>query len=299
MISSLQKHSPDAQVVVFCMDETTENALKRMKLSQVTTVGLHEFEDPALLKVKPDRTIGEYCWTCTPSICLYTLRNLMFQSCTYLDADLYFFSSPAPLFARYTQFDIWITSHRYTPRYDQSATSGIYCVQFMHFKNNEHGLGALQWWREACLDWCYARHEDGKFGDQKYLDDWLVRFENVIALPEIGVGVAPWNAQRYHYMIQNELLLISEGHGAETPLVFYHFHALQTFANDYVDLGVYDIPRSVRERIYRPYVRALAEAEEKSLMIGLSDNRPRAMTWKRILKRALTGKLNYYHREKV
>ena len=33
------------------------------------------------------------------------------------------------------------------------------------------GLKALKWWRDRCLEWCYARIEDGKFGDQFYIED--------------------------------------------------------------------------------------------------------------------------------
>ena len=60
----------------------------------VTVISLREFEDQKLLIAKENRSSGEYCWTCTPSTVLYVLDHYDVDSCTYIDADLYFFSSP-------------------------------------------------------------------------------------------------------------------------------------------------------------------------------------------------------------
>ena len=85
----------------------------------------------------------------------------------------------------------------------------------------------LNWWRESCNAWCYARLEDGKFGDQKYLDDWTIRFEGVHVLENLGGGVAPWNIQQYKF--------------EEKPfeLVFYHFHGFKFLENNRVELNHY------------------------------------------------------------
>ena len=96
---------------------------------------------------------------------------------TYLDADLWFRKSPAPIFKEFDKSgkDVLITDHAYSPEYDNSEKNGQYCVQFTTF-TREGGETVRKWWEERCIEWCFARFENGKFGDQKYLDDWLERF---------------------------------------------------------------------------------------------------------------------------
>jgi hypothetical protein len=231
----------------------------------MTVISLPEFEDDELLKVKPARTRGEYCWTCTSSTILYVLNHFGVEHCTYIDSDLYFFSSPQPLIDEMGNSSVLITPHRYTPRYNQEQKTGIYCVQFVTFKKDERGLRALNWWREACLEWCYNRFEDGKFGDQKYLDDWPVRFEGVHVLKHPGGGVAPWNMQQYSFERENGKLrgkVLSTGEKFE--IIFFHFHSF-TFVSPH-----YFSPRPYYQRndsviilLFNPYAKAIRNIREQ------------------------------------
>lgn len=256
LYNSLIRREPDARLFVFAFDESCAKVLKELKLKNVTVITLQEFEDKELLEVKPTRSKAEYCWTCTPSIILYCLKNFPITNCTYVDADMFFFSSPRALVEELgADFSVSISEHRYTPEFDQTKTSGIYCVQFMTFKNNETGLNIVNWWRDRCLEWCYNRAEDGKFGDQKYLDDWTTRFSGVKVLENLGCGVAPWNVQQYQVSKKSDIPFI--GYKADTfPIVFYHFHGFR-FLKDKILLTDYSLTKNARECIYRPYINEL------------------------------------------
>ena len=180
--------------------------------------------------------------------------------CTYIDADLFFYSDPAVLLAEMGTKDILLTEHRYSPGYDQSVESGRFCVQFVTFRNTSNGMKALRWWRDACLAWCYARVEDGKFGDQKYLDDWEKRFEGVHVLQHPGGGLAPWNVQQFDAFRKDEAVFVREKKsGKEFAAVFFHFHGVKFFENEILQLapGMYEIADDARQRFYFPYVTAL------------------------------------------
>lgn len=299
MYRSLRAHCREEfSLYIFAFDDLTFTALSELKLPNVTVISLREFEDPELLQVKPSRTAGEYCWTCTPSVILYVLEKHKANHCTYLDADLYFYSDPKVLLNEMGEDSVLITPHRYTPKYDQSATSGIYCVQFITFKNDERGLKVLKWWREACLEWCYSRFEDGKFGDQKYLDDWPRRFEGIHVLEHPGGGVAPWNVQQYKPRRErNELLIQEIKNGRNCRVVFYHFHYLK-FIGKFVEFGSYELSREALSIFYEPYVREL-ESIKNSLSLSFDPHgiSVKKQSWKsplRKIKRLMNGTYNVF-----
>lgn len=252
---SLEKHCADFHLYIFAFDEKSYQVLKKLNLPKATIISLTEFEDVELLKVKPSRSKAEYCWTSTSSTILYVLEKYKVDMCTYLDADIYFYSSPKPIFNELGSKSILITEHRYSPQYNKEVKSGKYCVQFITFKNNESGLKALKWWRERCIEWCYARYENGKFGDQLYLDDWTERFEGVHILQHPGGGIASWNVQQYKFSNENNRLIgIENQSDKEFEVIFYHFHYVKFFSNGKVELGRRLLSKDMIDIFYKPYI---------------------------------------------
>ncbi|MGY0040784.1 glycosyl transferase [Pedobacter sp. NJ-S-72] len=264
MYNSLEQHSESFHLYIFAFDTNCYDLLTKMALKHASIISLTAFENDRLLAIKNDRTAGEYCWTCASSTIKYCLEKYELDHCTYIDADLLFFSDPACLLAEMGEKSVLITEHRYTPRYDQSLTSGIYCVQFMTFKNTTAGMEVLNWWVDACIEWCFNRFEDNKFGDQKYLDDWTTRFDTVHVLKNHGGGVAPWNVQQYTFK-NNAHHIQGKETAAENSfeLVFYHFHDFQYIKGNTYRLSApaYHLDRQVIKQIYKPYTKALSVAE--------------------------------------
>lgn len=280
---SMMAHINDFILYVYCFDDLTYQVLTQLNLPKVVPVSQTEFETPEILAVKPGRTKGEYCWTCTSHITLNAIERFDLPCITYIDADLYFFADPTALLNELIAVDgaILITDHRYTPRYDRSKDCGRYCVQFITFVADQRGLAALRWWRERCIEWCYNRFEDGKFGDQKYLDDWTERFEGTHVLQHLGGGVAPWNVQQWQITAGPRV--------ARHPVVFVHFHNLSWYEDDSFMTGPYVIEHAVIDYLYRPYITSLRQAliTVRSMIPGFTLGMDQVPTrkkpfWKRI-----------------
>lgn len=306
MYQSLVENCSQFHLYIFAFDENILHILKSLKLSHATIISLKEFEEERLLRVKSERTQGEYCWTCESLTILYCLKHFEISHCTYIDADLCFYSDPKVLVDEMGNDDVLLIEHRYTPSFAEKAiTSGIYCVQFMTFKNNENGLKVLNWWCDACIEWCYARYEDGKFGDQLYLDDWTTRFTGIHVLQHLGGGVAPWNMEQYSFARQNDKWIgIEDKTGQIFELIFFHFHAILSFKKGFIGefhFEGYKLNDSTRKHIYLPYILLLKRQNRKLKKIdnkidGLATKTITMSWWKYVktIRRRLMRKDNKY-----
>lgn len=244
-----------------CFDEESYATLNRLNLPGIRPISQEAFEagDEKLLQVKSERARVEYYWTCTPSLPLYVLRQAPeVDVITYLDADLYFFNDPQPIYDEFADGSILIIAHRYAPEHAHyAATSGIYNVGMMAFRRDENGLACLNWWRARCLEWCYARFEDGKFGDQKYLDDWPERFAGVVELQHPGAGLAPWNLANYTFASKGRDIRIDG-----QLLLFFHFHRFRFVSANVIEpLPLpYTFSTDQAAALFLPYARALIRA---------------------------------------
>lgn len=262
LLDSLERHeTQDFCLIVICLDELTRLLLKKLNNKHLVLISRHDFErnDYSLIDPRLNRNIAEYYWTLSPTLILRALDLVPEgEVLIYLDADLCFFSDPSPMLAELDGYSVLIHEHRYTPEFAPlEAQSGRFNVGLMGFRNDKRGREVLNWWRERCNEWCFARTEDGKFGDQMYLNDWPTRFEGVRVLQHPGGGVAPWNQGALQFSQRQDekgrLQLLVEGQ----PLVFFHFHALAPLnPNAYLLIkhGVYPLPQLVALMAYFPYV---------------------------------------------
>ena len=135
LYESLERYGKDFHLYVIAFDVHTYEILSTLNYKNMTLIKRTDFECTRLLQVKSERSVAEYFWTSTPFSIEYCIKKYDLDSCTYLDADIYFFSDPEVLFQELKENDsVIITDHRYSPKYDQTKISGRYCVQFMFFK---------------------------------------------------------------------------------------------------------------------------------------------------------------------
>jgi hypothetical protein len=243
---SLVQHANPFHLWIVAIDDACAVALEKMDLTAATVIRLEDVENEALRSVKGLRSVGEYCWTLTPFLPAYVFQRLPHvDRVTYLDADLFFFESPHLLLDEFERSakHVLITEHAFAPEHVAYMKYGRFCVQFITFRNTDPARRVLHWWQKRCIEWCYAREEDGKFGDQKYLDEWPQRFAGEVhILSQTDRTVAPWNVAHLSRL------------SAPVRPVFYHFHSLKIVSSKRVVLHfMYYIGRENRW-IYDKYV---------------------------------------------
>ena len=265
MYESLKEHTHDFHLYIFAFDDLAYELLINIKLSNCTVISLKEFENNALLEIKGTRSRAEYCWTCTSSIIEYVFERFKVSSCTYLDSDLYFYDSAEMLINEMPQGkSVLITEHRFS-RFAQlfeKRRAGRFCVQFITFNNSPEGRRILNKWISQCIDWCYSRYEDGKFGDQKYLETWPIEYPGVHILKHLGGGIAPWNVRQYRFVFNRDQIFGKEKNRKESfNVIFFHFHFIRLTDERNADLGWNRLSEKVLNGFYRPYIDRIVRKE--------------------------------------
>ncbi len=282
---SLMAHAQPFHLWIICIDDLVKQQLDDIALTNVTLIPLDAAETPELLAVKPGRSRSEYCWTLTPfSPQIVFDMNPEVRRVTYLDADLFFFDQPKILLEAFERSgkQVSLSEHAYDPRYDQTDIHGRFCVQFMTFVNSAQTRRILRWWQERCIEWCFARLEDGKFGDQKYLDVWPEMFKNdIYILESVSKTLAPWNVNYF-----------TDRQGGNIDPVFYHFHGLRLITPRRLRLYLGYKIGSPGKRLYDSYLAALRRSIEVMRRHGIGvpciPERPGFLDRLRFVKRKLT-----------
>jgi len=245
------------QLYIFTSDEKCYNLLAEKNLPNATLIRLSEIEDDELKKIKTMRDVAEYFWTIKASCINHLFEKYDIDLVSYVDADIYFYSSPAPIFDEMGKNSVLITPHNFSPQYKNEIKNGIYNAGFITFRNDENGLSALNWWDKKCRDWCYKKKEDGKFGDQMYLNE-LSNSPGVYSLLHKG-ALANWNVQQFQFQNSKGKIQGLTNTGEIFEVIFFHFHYLKFLNSKEVELGRKYISSEVFTIFYKPYIKYLLE----------------------------------------
>ena len=247
LYESLSKHYKGSVLWVICLDKKSFEYLQKSAYPMMRILFIEDLENERLLSVKSTRTKAEYIWTLSPYI-----PGWVFDSepevnrVTYLDADMCFLSDPSVIFDEFEKSgkEVLITEHAFDKVYEEFLLLGKFCVQFIIY-NKLGSTEILKWWENRCIEWCYNRLEDGRFGDQKYLDQWPILFPTKVhILQNHDYILAPWNAGRYKPDTQ----------------ILWHFHGLRLLTEGRVLLHMtYKISDEIDRDIYYPYLKILSK----------------------------------------
>ena len=242
-------------------------------------IQVHSFQeflssDSSFSSLVANRSRAEQIFSLGPSFLLNLSQGVKEGGwLIYMDSDLYFFRPLRSYLGDLPSCNVVIAPHRhYFWNRSRLAKYGKYNVGLVAFKNNEEGLRALRFWADSCLEWCYDRAEDGKYADQKYLEQFTSVSTGVLVDSSLGANLAPWNSflKRISLSQSGEILVRRD------KLMYFHAQGLKQENGRWI-LGHLNYlsfagPR-LKKYVYRTYLEKLEEWAKKPGFEGFGSSR--------------------------
>jgi len=260
-------------VWVLCLSDEAYEALLLVGVPGVEPIRLGDFEraNPQVAAVRDQRSTMEYFFTMTPWFVRHVMRSAPEADwVTYLDADLWFFDSTAPIYDELESSSVGIIPHRFSAAQSWRLRYGTYNVGWVSFRQDDAGASCANWWADRCLEWCGDAPDNGRYADQGYLDGFSSAVGGVRVIGNAGADLAPWNLPSHQTawgVCPPEAAASTPGVTVDgQPLIFFHFHGLERDTKRYyfrhATYGA-KTTRVVRDGIYLPYLGALERVERE------------------------------------
>ncbi len=264
LYDSLKTCAKDFELYVLCMDDKTFEVLSDINEERLKPIRLSDVENDKMLEAKSNRSVAEYCWTCSSRLIQYILETFRCECCTYIDADMYFYHDPQILVNEMLSAgkSVMMVPHRFPERNLAMAEKvGTYCVEFNCFKNDDAGREVLNHWHNKCLECCSNIGDGIHWGDQKYMDEWLSLFpDKVHPCEHPGAGIAPWNVELYSdYDDKDDSVVFVRNH-QRVDIVFYHYQSVSYITTKIISTGIdlnIGADDQLINRLYKDYLMAI------------------------------------------
>lgn len=259
MLRSLRRHGQPSKITVLCLDGALAPLLEAEFGGEIERLSLAELEEaqPDLRGIPPHDEPWERYAMLKPFLIEHLLLKLEPDATlAFVDADLFLFADPGPLFGELAGSSVAISPHRFNPATEHLRVYGRHNAGFSLWRPDAAARALVREWRDQCAAWCRNRAEpDGRFMDQGYLNSWPERHPGVVVLGHPGENLAPWNVGSHHLAFDGNRVRVDG-----CALIFFHFSGV-CLAKDgrWGTFYAFDAMRQdvVLERIYRPYLRTL------------------------------------------
>jgi hypothetical protein len=252
---SVKEFVNDYQIFFLCLDDKTYDTLEQLKLKGVKLIRHEDFADNELRRLKRERKPGEYSWTCKGPLVEYLFRRFKLKEVIYLDIDMCFWAKPDAMLEELKDVSIGITRQRLSLRYQlMEKRSGKFNAGFIYFRNDKTANKCLKKWSRQCRNWCYSRLENGKLGDQMYLNKWPSLYKGKLKILENeGVNSACFNTDGEE-VLKNRFGIYINGN----RLILFHYHGFVRLGqNKYLANEVFQVSQKLNEIVFVPYAKEL------------------------------------------
>lgn len=222
----------------------------------------------------PPRSCVEQMWTCGPRWVL-DVMCMEGEPVTYVDADLFSFSSLEPMFAEIGNAPAGFVGHNFAraadglpgPTVESHGMFGRLNVGVCYFADRE----IAGRWSDMCRIWCLDRvvaieetagpvpiaNRRLRYADQSYLSDLVEEFPGIHVVENVAAMVGPWNVHTREWEVRDGVPYFGG-----RPLGLFHFSSLKLGPHGHWSPSrpEYGITDRHLEILYRPYLDALEEA---------------------------------------
>ena len=260
LIESILKY--DVKIYVLCFDKKTLQIInKSINSKKVTAIHFNKvlnFDRSLKVAIK-DRKLIDKIVTSRPIFLKLLFKKFKLRDIFLLDSDIFFFSNPVKINKYIKGAAVAFCKHNFSRNNNKlSKKYGKYNGGFIYVKSNINGFDFLNKWSLLCKKWCQFDSINGKFSDQKYLEDLSTSVKNVKILNKPEINLAPWNLEGKIIKFNEENITVNK-----KKLIFFHFHGLRQISKRFFILGIenYDftITNKIKKILFYEYVKSLSE----------------------------------------
>jgi hypothetical protein len=209
LLQNLRKvHSGPLEVHFLAVDALAEDLVRAELGGEVHFYRLETVWEPEELDRILARPVSLRALSSKARLLLRARENSSAEALFLLDLDMYFFRSPAHLNQAFGDSHTLLFP-QWSDRFTWARLHGVFNSGMVGARKGSETL--LSWWSKACWISCELDVENGRFGDQAFIDHALCQFTGVRVYKGHDEDVAPWNSETLGVRWESGRLVLQDG----------------------------------------------------------------------------------------